>query len=146
MYYLNCSWIRERAILAPKYNMVRKINDEILSLLLATVTEYTSVNTFVDPNDSVNYPTEFLNSLEPSGMPPHMLYLKVGASIILLRNLDAPELCNGTGLSVRRLMPNVIEAVILTGVASNDVVFIPRIPFISTEFKRLQFDLLSRCP
>ena len=141
--YLNHSWIRERAILAPKNELVNTVNDDILSLLPGTVTEYTSVNTVMDPNDSVNYPTEFLNSLEPPGMPPHKLRLKVGAPIILLRNLDAPKLCNGTRLSVRKLMPNVIEAVILTGTARNDTVFIPRIPLIASdvpfEFKHLQF-------
>ena len=40
-------------------------------------------------------------------------------------------------------MPNIIEAIILTGAANNHVVFIPRIPLMPTnvpfEFKRLQF-------
>ena len=87
--YLNLSWIRDRAILAPKNSAVRTINDEVLNLLPGTVTEYTSINSVLDPNDSINYPTEFLNSLEPCGMPPHKLRLKVGAPIILLRNLDS---------------------------------------------------------
>ena len=76
-------------------------------------------------------------------MPSHKLLLKVCAPIILLRNLDAPRLCNGTRLIVKQLMGNVIDATILTGAASGDRVFIPRIPLIPTdlpfEFKRLQF-------
>ena len=27
--------------------------------------------------DAINYPTEFLNSLDVSGMPPHLLELKI---------------------------------------------------------------------
>ena len=76
-------------------------------------------------------------------MPSHNLLLKIGSPIILLRNLDAPRLCNGTRLSVKSLMPHVIEATILTGCAKGEDVFIPRIPLIPTdmpfEFKRLQF-------
>jgi ATP-dependent DNA helicase PIF1 len=97
----------------------------------------------VDVDQAVQYPTEFLNSLEPPGMPLHNLVLKVGTPIMLLRNLDAPRLCNDTRLSVKSLMPHVIEATILTGCAKEEDVFIPRIPIIPTdmpfEFKRLQF-------
>jgi len=42
---------------------------------------------------------------------------------------------------MKRLMANVIEATILTVAAHSDVVFIPRIPLITTEFKRLQFPI-----
>jgi ATP-dependent DNA helicase PIF1 len=50
---------------------------------------------------------------------------------------------NGTRLAVKRLMPNLIEATLLTGKAKGEFVLIPRIPLIPTdmpfEFKRLQF-------
>jgi ATP-dependent DNA helicase PIF1 len=73
------------------------------------------------------------------------LELKVGTPIMLLRNLDAPRLCNGTRLSVKSLMPHVIEATILIGCANGEDVFIPPIPIIPTdmpfEFKRLEFPI-----
>ncbi|XP_036347968.1 uncharacterized protein LOC118757357, partial [Rhagoletis pomonella] len=95
----------------------------------------------MNQDDAVNYPVEFLNSMEPPGMPPHCLNLKVGSSIILLRNLNA--LCNGTRLAVKKLMANLVEATVLTGKAKGEIVLIPRIPLIKTdmpfEFQRLQF-------
>jgi ATP-dependent DNA helicase PIF1 len=76
-------------------------------------------------------------------MSPHCLHLKVGSSIILLWNLNAPKLWNGTRLGIKRLMPNLIEATILTGNANGEVLHILRIHQIPTnmpfEFKRLQF-------
>ena len=141
--YTDHTWIRCRAILAPKNISVNNINTAILNVIPGEMTTYTSIDTVVDVDDSVNYPTEFLNSLEPPGMPPHKLHLKVGVPIMLLRNLDPPKLCNGTRLIVKQLMGNVIDATILTGAASGESVFIPRIPVIPTdlpfEFKRLQF-------
>ena len=60
--------------------------------------------------DSVMNQDEFLNSLEPAGLPPHCFNLKVGSLIILLRNFNPPKLCNGTRLAVKKLLPNLIEA------------------------------------
>ena len=136
-------WLCERAILAPKNNSVNAINLQIQLQLPGETISYKSVDTVTDVNEAVRYPTEFLNSLEPPGMPSHNLALKIGSPIMLLRNLDAPRLCNGTRLCVKSLMPHVIEATILTGCAKGDDVFIPRIPMVPTdmpfEFKRLQF-------
>jgi hypothetical protein len=49
------------------------------------------------------YPTEFLNSLSTSGVPPHTLTLQEGYSMILLWNMPG-GLANGTRLIVVKLM------------------------------------------
>lgn len=83
--------------------------------------------------DQQNYSIEFLNELSPGGMPPHKLNLKIGAIVMLLRNLNTKRgLCNGTRLIVKELKPNLIIAEVLTGSAEGQIVFIPRIDLAPT--------------
>ena len=142
-HYKDHKWLRERAILAPKNETAAEINMTLLRQLPGSETSFKSVDTVIDQDQAVQCPAEFLNSLEPAGMPPHHLTLKIGTPIMLLRNLEPPILCNGTRLVVKNMMPHVLEATILTGKAKGEDVFIPRIPLITTdlpfEFKRLQF-------
>ncbi|XP_017493237.1 PREDICTED: uncharacterized protein LOC108381326 [Rhagoletis zephyria] len=142
-HYQRNDYLSERAILAPKNVHVNEINFAIQEKLPGEATTYTSIDSVLNQDEVVNYPTEFFNSLDPPGLPPHRLVLKVGSPIILLRNLKPPTLCNGTRLSVKKLFPNLIEATILNGKAAGEVVLLPRIPMIPTdmsfEFKRLQF-------
>lgn len=79
-----------------------------------------------DEEQTVNYPTEFLNSLDPPGVPSHRLHYC--SAIILLRNLNPLKLCNGKKLAVKSLLTNVKEETILTGVAKGEDIFIARIP------------------
>jgi ATP-dependent DNA helicase PIF1 len=127
-------------------NFVNKLNLKIPNMLPTNCRTYKSVDVVMDPSQAVLYPLEFLNSLEPTGIPPHNLQLKIGVPIMLLRNLDPPELCNGTSLCVKNLYSHIIEATILTGCARGKDVFIPRILLIPTDlpfhFKRLQFPVL----
>ncbi|XP_074115969.1 ATP-dependent DNA helicase pif1-like [Cotesia typhae] len=143
--FKNHDWLCERAILAPKNDDVNKINDRIQLKIPGTFTEYKSIDTVTEENDAINYPVEFLNSLEPPEMPSHKLTLKIGSPILLLRNLNTPKLCNGTRLSIKKLMPNVIEATIIVGKYKGEDVLIPRIPIIPSDlpftFKRLQFPI-----
>jgi ATP-dependent DNA helicase PIF1 len=104
---------------------------------------YKSVDVIMDSSQAVLCPLEFLNSLELTGIPPNNLELKVGVAIMLLRNLDPPELCNGTRLCGKNLYSHLIETTVLTGCAKGKDVFNPRIPLIPTDlpfdFKRIQF-------
>ncbi|KAF6150408.1 hypothetical protein GIB67_034107 [Kingdonia uniflora] len=62
------------------------------------------------------YPTEYINSLDPPGLPPFKLMLKVGCAIMLLRNIPPKDgLCNRTRLMVVRCATRLIGAMILTG-------------------------------
>ena len=45
----------------------------------------------IDPNDHIElreFPIEFVYSQTPSGMPPHVLNIKMNSVIILLRNIN----------------------------------------------------------
>ena len=138
-------WLRERAILTPKNDTALEINNLLLGRFCAQEFEYKSVDTVVNIDEAVHYPVEFLNTLNPPGLPQHKLKVKVGAPVMLLRNLKPPQLCNGTRLQVTELRSNLIVATIFTGCGSGESVMIPRIPLIPADhpilFKRLQFPL-----
>jgi len=76
---------------------------------------YKSIYSVTNLDNIVNYPTEFLNSLELSGLPPPNLQLKIGSVIIMLQNTNQACLCNNTRLAVKKLVNNVIQATILKG-------------------------------
>ncbi|XP_055522853.1 ATP-dependent DNA helicase PIF7-like [Wyeomyia smithii] len=141
--YKNHHCLSVRAILAPKNQDVNTINYSILESIESDEKTYKSIDTATNTDEVVNYPTEFLNSLEFSGLSSHVLKLKVGVPITLLCNINPPRRCNGTRLAVKRMMDNIIEATVLNGRYKEEHVLLPRIPMIPTDlpfdFKRLQF-------
>lgn len=73
--------LASRAILCPKNADTMRVNDNILSRLTGLDKTYLSIDTVMEcenEEERANYPTEFLNSLTPMGMPPHRLCLKKG--------------------------------------------------------------------
>ncbi|XP_066396549.1 uncharacterized protein [Miscanthus floridulus] len=111
-------------------------------------TVYHSFDSAVDDPHNY-YPSEFLNSLTPNGLPPHVLKLKLGCPVILLRNIDpANGPCNGTRLVVRGFRRNTINAEIVVGQHAGKRVFLPRISLCPPDdemfpfqFKRKQFPI-----
>ena len=103
-------FINNRAILAPRNNVVNTVNALIAQRIPGEQFTYLSADSVAPQDDqAIPYSAEFLNFLTPPGIPPHVLKLKVGVPVIMLRNLDpSTGICNGTRLIVRRLARNVI--------------------------------------
>ena len=118
------------AILCPKNSHCTDMNNQILDLMDGLEKTYLSINTIVDEDGSgyVTYPQEFLDSLELSGLPPHKLTLKVGAIVILLRNLNvATGLMNGTRLRVEAMHANSLDLTVISGHCLGKRVLLPKI-------------------
>lgn len=86
--FKNHNWLSKRAILAAKNEDVDDLNAIIQNFIPGQLFSFKSVDTVINQDDFVNYPTEFLNSLELPGLPPHNLQLKIGSVIIMLRNIN----------------------------------------------------------
>jgi ATP-dependent DNA helicase PIF1 len=94
--------------------------------------------------DDLFYPPEVLNAITVPNYPNHRLFLKKGAPIMLLRNINqSAGMCNGTRLIVDDLGESMLKAVIITGSHIGDVVYIPRIE-LTTKKTKWPFILLRR--
>ena len=143
--------ILKRAILCPTNKESFSINKLILDRLPGAMRVYPSIDTIedcIDAEEAENYSIEFLNSLTPSGMPAHNLFLKEGAIVMLLRNLDTEKgLTNGTRLIIKRMFDLFLDAEILTGQAQGKRVFIPKMSLAPSDtnlpfcLRRVQFPL-----
>ena len=137
----------DRCILTPKNETTDTINAVILESLPADLHVYESADYFGEDSESQSniYPNEFLNTLLPSGMPQHRLNLKVGAPIILIRNLNrAAGLMNGTRLSVTSCLRYTIQATVLTGTHKGNSVRIPRINLAVSDDDDLPIKFIRR--
>jgi ATP-dependent DNA helicase PIF1 len=133
------SYFSNRAILCPTNEIVAKINAKMIEQLTYQEMSYYSSDRIDD--STVNhstmkalYPSEFLNTLSVTGLPSHILNLKIGVPVMLLRNLDPSRgLCNGTRLIVTQLTGRVIEGEIITGKAKGTKAYICCIITTSTQ-------------
>jgi hypothetical protein len=142
--------IANTVILTPTNENSLLLNDDVMKKMPGYSKTYLSADKAIcdDEREAENYPIEFLNSLTPSGMPPHRLILKSGAIIMLLRNLDLKKgLCNGTRLIIHHLHEHVLDAEILTGAFKGGRVLIPRIKLAPSDvnlpftLQRIQFPI-----
>ncbi|WOH00444.1 hypothetical protein DCAR_0519804 [Daucus carota subsp. sativus] len=135
------SYLSSRAILTPTNVWVDDINVRVLEKIPGTCHTYLSQDSMEDsvsPHSDfdASFPIEYLNSLDMSCLPKHELKVKVGAVVMLMRNLNQIlGLCNGT-----RMM-------ILCGSQMGTRHLIPRIDMIPSDtnlpfdFTRTQFPL-----
>lgn len=77
--YHNKNWLCERAILASTNEAVNQINYDMQKLIPGNEHVYKSINCALRDVDAVEFPPEFLNSIEMSQLQPARLSLKVGS-------------------------------------------------------------------
>ena len=126
-----------KAILAPKNSHVDELNQVALSLMQGDVHHFESADSIVHVNDDSEaglFPTEYLNSINSSGLPPHLLTVKIGSPLLLIRNLNPKQgLCNGTHLVVKEVMNRLLKVEIMNGSHARHIAWIPRIDHLTAE-------------
>lgn len=88
---------------------------------------YVSTNTVLSDSHQRDdpYPEEYLAGIKESGLPAHMIRLKVGVPIIALRNITK-GVYNGTRMVVTKLLQHSIRARVLHGPSAGKEIPISR--------------------
>ncbi|XP_057718113.1 uncharacterized protein LOC130932719 [Arachis stenosperma] len=148
------NYFKDRAILAPTLDCVTDVNNKMTAGLPGQERVYLSSDSVCAEEGNMKFELdtfspEILNGINCSGLPPHKLVLKVGAPVMLLRNIDQTNgLCNGMRMQVRRMKNHVIECKTLTGNKAGSIVLIPRLNLIPNNetlpvrFQRRQFPII----
>jgi hypothetical protein len=120
-------WLKGRAILTPTNANVDRLNAAMVRMAPGGEFVLASADTVDNVEDAKSFSQEYCNSLNPTGLPSHLLVLKPNVPLMLLRNLDPSSgLCNGTRLIFQRVSPN--RCLMVCTVADTDkTVAIPRI-------------------
>jgi hypothetical protein len=146
------------------------LNKEIISRVRGDSVEVVSADEVIndqDQDDRDVVPIEFVHNRTPSGMPPHILTLKVGAIVMLLRNIFVElGVCNGSRMVVRHIGINftflyqyfvsfkhpllgnfVIDCEMINGPSAGRRFFIPKMKLMEADYdltfkiQRTQFPL-----
>ena len=133
----NRAGFASKAILAWQNETVSSFNEDLIIRMTGELETFHSSDS-ADINETEEereeLPVEYLNSISPSELPPAKLKLKLGAPIILLRNLYPKQsLCNGTRLTITRLGRRCLEGRILGGDHDGELRLLPRIKLTTTE-------------
>uniref|UniRef100_A0A158P4G6 ATP-dependent DNA helicase n=2 Tax=Tetranychus urticae TaxID=32264 RepID=A0A158P4G6_TETUR len=126
------------AILCPKNIHCDEINDRIINIIDGSERIYLSVNSIVDDETEISsqYPMEFLDAQNFAGLPPHSLRLKIGAIVMLLRNLNLKVgLTNGVRMCVKAMYDNALKLEVITGTDTGSIVYLPRIDLTPSDTK-----------
>lgn len=125
-------YFSKRAILAAKIFDVDQINANVLARMPGQAITFRSAGSVLSQQEqrerSADIPVERSNTLRSAGLPGHLLKLKIGAPIILLRNMNPSDgLYNGIRLIITNMSSPVLEAVIISGDSRGKKVFISRL-------------------
>ena len=85
------SYFSRRAILTSTDEVVDTANAKVMKVLPTAGRTYYSADSVPETHLDNMRPPEYLNKHNPSGLSPHRLHLKIGAPVMLLRNMDRCE-------------------------------------------------------
>ena len=118
------NWLPGSFIITLTNKAVDAINDLMETWVPGLSTNITSADTLENYNDQMRFTVEYLNTLCPNGFPRHIIALKPGMPLMLLRNINPKEgLCNGTKLIYVKTLSNKLLMCKLAG--SGKEVLIP---------------------
>jgi hypothetical protein len=136
-----------KAILAPINDSVFEINENVLERLEGNTTTFYSIDEILADGEieHIQIPIESIYQYTPPGYPKHEFNVKVGANVMLIKNLDITVgLCNGTRMNVIAINRHTIRCSIISGRFRGREHLIPRIVFrpdddSTIKFTRIQF-------
>ncbi|KAK7340503.1 hypothetical protein VNO77_21209 [Canavalia gladiata] len=149
----NPNYFHDRAILTPTNDIVKKVNDYMLDLMPGEIRTFISSDQPSNMNEHCLqqndiHTSKFLNTINCSGLPNHEIKLKVGAPIILLRNIDhTAGMCNGSRMVITQMGNYILQAKVISGNNVGHHIFIPRLSLtpsdhrIPFKFQRRQFPI-----
>jgi ATP-dependent DNA helicase PIF1 len=140
------SYLGERSILTPLNKYVNRINKTVLDRCPGIEKIYYSADTITEDNPDLKFAmqVEYLNTLCPTGLPPHALHLKVGAPVMLIRNLGGHEgACNGAKLIVTRIEENSVWTIFANGTYKGESLTLMRIPLCPSESSGVSLDSVT---
>ena len=101
------TWLDGQCILTPTNMNVDKINHAMVVKSPGQEINLFSADSVDNEQDARSFSVEYVNRLNPTGLPSHHLTLKKGVPLMLLRNLDPTNgLCNGTRLIFQEVTMN----------------------------------------
>ena len=102
----DATYLSQRAIMSSKNDLINEKNFKFMEKIPGQMHVSYSRDTCVEDDDNVVHDPEILNRINGSGVPPHRLPLKIGAMIILIKNLD---ICNGHCNGSRYVITNLTK-------------------------------------
>ncbi|PLW25091.1 hypothetical protein PCANC_26754 [Puccinia coronata f. sp. avenae] len=123
----NGDYLYDRCVLAPLYKDVKSINSKITAKLPGTL--YTSKSIDIpDPDGFDSLPEECLNKISASGLPEHIIDLKVGMPVVITRNMYVSKgVCNGSRMILTEVGTGFIVGRLFSGPFKGNKIMIPKV-------------------